>query len=156
MTTRAQYLGSVEEYQNILLTLVLPPVPCGAPGPPESYREKRVQLGDLIDHPYASYLWIASGDSMIGAGIHSGDFLLVDKALIPKPNDIVIAALNGEATVKRLSIENKKVLLLPENPEFKPIPVDPEEGIRMLGVITFTIHPLRGSNGVRRRLSGLQ
>lgn len=156
MTTLAQYLGPVEKYRNILLTLVLPPVPCGAPGPPESYREKRIQIGDLIDHPYASYLWIASGDSMIGAGIHSGDFLLVDKALIPIPNDIVIAAVNGEPTVKRLSFEDDKVLLLPENPEYKPILIDPEEGIKMLGVITFTIHPLRGSNGVRRRLSGLQ
>ncbi len=156
MPTHAHYLGSVEECQNVLLTLVLPPVPCGAPGPPESYREKRVQIGDLIDHPYASYLWVASGDSMTGAGIHSGDFLLVDKALIPIPNDIVIAAVNGEPTVKRLSFEDKKVLLLPENPQFKPIPIDPEEGVKMLGVITFTIHPLRGSNGVRRRLSGLQ
>jgi DNA polymerase V len=156
MTTHAHYLGSFEDYQNVLMTLVLPSVPCGAPGPPESYREKRIQIGDLIDHPYASYLWIASGDSMIGAGIHSGDFLLVDKALIPIPNDIVIAAVNGEPTVKRLSFEDDKVLLLPENPEYKPILIDPEEGIKMLGVITFTIHPLRGSNGVRRRLSGLQ
>jgi hypothetical protein len=68
----------------------------------------------------------------------------------------VIAAVNGEPTVKRLSFEDDKVLLLPENPEYKPILIDPEEGIKMLGVITFTIHPLRGSNGVRRRLSGLQ
>ena len=153
---RAHYLGPIEEFQNVLLTLVLPPVPCGAPGPPEAYRERRIQLNDLVDHPYASYLWIASGDSMIGAGIHSGDFLLVDKALLPAPNDIVIAALNGEPIVKRLSIEDKKVLLLPENPEFKPIPIDPEEGIKMLGVITYSIHPLRGSSGVRRRLGGLQ
>ena len=153
---RAYYLGSIEEYQNVLLTLVLPPVPCGAPGPPESYRERRIQLSDLVDHPYASYLWIASGDSMIGAGIHSGDFLLVDKALLPAQNDIVIAALNGEPIVKRLSIEDKKALLLPENPEFKPIPIDPEEGVKMLGVITYSIHPLRGSSGVRRRLGGLQ
>ena len=152
----AHYLGSVEEYQNVLLTLVLPPVQCGAPGPPESYRERRIQLSDLVDHPYASYLWIASGDSMIGAGIQSGDFLLVDKALLPAQNDVVIAALNGEPIVKRLCIEDKKVLLLPENPEFKPIQVDPEEGVKMLGVITYTIHPLRGSSGVRRRLGGLQ
>jgi SOS-response transcriptional repressor LexA len=69
---------------------------------------------------------------------------------------VVIAALNGEPTVKRLRIEDKTVLLLPENPEYKPIPVDPEEGVKMLGVITYTIHPLRGSSGVRRRLSGLQ
>ncbi len=85
MTTHAHYVGSVEEYENLILTLVLPPVQCGAPGPPESYQEKRIQLSDLVDHPYASYLWIASGDSMIGAGIHSGDFLLVDKALHPHP-----------------------------------------------------------------------
>jgi DNA polymerase V len=150
------YLGTLKEFENVILTLVEPPVPCGAPGPPESYREKRIQLSDLVDHPYASYLWIASGDSMTGAGIFSGDFLLVDKSLLPAPDDIVIAALNGEATVKRLSIEDKKVFLLPENPDFKPILIDPEEGVKMLGVITYTIHPLRGSNGVRRRLSGLQ
>ena len=153
MNTRAHYLGSIEDYQNVLLTLVLPSVPCGAPGPPESYREKRVQIGDLVDHPYALPLDRLRGFHD-GAGIHSGDFLLVDKALIPLPNDIVIAAVNGEPTVKRLLIEDKKVLLLPENPEYKPILMDPRGS--MLGVITYTIHPLRGSNGVRRRLSGLQ
>ncbi len=150
------YLGPLKEFENIILRLVEPPVPCGAPGPPESYRERRIQLSDLVDHPYASYLWIASGDSMIGAGIHSGDFLLVDKALLPVQNDVVIAALNGEPIVKRLRIEGEKVLLLPENPQYQPVPIDPEEGVKMLGVITYTIHPLRGSSGVRRRLGGLQ
>ncbi len=122
------YLGPLKEFENIILRLVEPPVPCGAPGPPESYRERRIQLSDLVDHPYASYLWIASGDSMIGAGIHSGDFLLVDKALLPAQNDVVIAALNGEPIVKRLSIEDKKVLLFPKTRSSSPSKWTPKRG----------------------------
>ena len=129
--------------ENVILSLIEPPVPAGAPGPPENYRENRLDIGKLLlKHPAASFLWMARGDSMIGAGIHSGDYLLVDRAVPATPGKIVIAAINGENTVKRLSPDKKTPQLLPENPNYKPIPIDEESGIRVFGVVTWVLHPL--------------
>lgn len=153
---RAYYLGTFFEYKDdIELTLIEPPVACGAPapGPPESMKEKRIGLSDLVDHPWASYLWVAYGDSMTGASIHSGDILLIDKYLIPMADDIIIAAeANGDPMVKRLAFVNKQPILMPENPAFKSVKIDPEEGVKVLGVVTYGIHPFRGSSALRRKL----
>ena len=152
---RAYYLGTYFEYKDMELVLIEPPVTCGAPapGPPESMKEKRIQLSDLVDNPNSTYLWVAYGDSMNGARIKSGDILVIDKYLIPVPNDIIIAGVAGsDPMVKRLAFEDKKPILLPENPDFKPVKIDPEEGIKCMGVVTFGIYALRGSNALRRKM----
>ena len=140
---QALYLGPVEELQGLILPLVEPPVPAGAPGPPETYRERRLDLSKLIlKHPAATFFWQVQGNSMIGAGIHSGDYLVVDRAVVPTVGRIVIAAVNGENTVKRLGYENNRALLLPENPQYQPIAVDEETGVKVWGVVTWVLHPL--------------
>ena len=157
MMTHAQYLGPVGQYKEILLDLVDPPIHAGAPGPPEEYRRKRVDLSQLLmDNIDASFLWFADGESMIDVGIHTDDLLVIDRSLEALNGDIVVAGMNGENTVKRLSVEKEKVMLLPENPAYKPIPVNPEEGILIFGVVTLVIHPLRLSYELRRRFNRLQ
>jgi DNA polymerase V len=140
----AVYLGpAADQLQDLVLSLVEPPVPAGTPGPPESYREKRLELTNLLmKHPAASFFWRAQGDSMIGAGIHSGDYLLVDRAVPPAPGRVVIAAVHGENTVKRLDFRKGTALLLPENPNYQPIPIDEESGVQVFGVVTWVLHPL--------------
>ena len=141
---QALFIGSADEnLENVILSLIEPPVPAGAPGPPESYRENRIDVAKLLlKHPAASFLWMARGDSMIGAGIHSGDYLLVDRAVPATPGRIVVATVNGENTVKRISPDKNLPQLLPENPHYKPIPIDEEAGIRVFGVVTWVLHPL--------------
>ena len=135
------YLGSAREiFSAFSLPLMEPPVPAGAPGPPEEYREKRTDLNKLFNFNASTFTWLAQGDSMIGAGIHTGDILIVDKALQAAMGDIVIAEINRQPTVKRLGQENNRGYLLPENPTHKPIPIDPEEGTKVWGVVTGNFH----------------
>lgn len=77
---------------------------------------------------------------MIGAGIHSGDILIVDRSLEPTNRRVVIAIVNGELTVKRLIRKNGKVILMPENDRFKPIEIKDETDLEVWGVVTSVIH----------------
>jgi DNA polymerase V len=77
---------------------------------------------------------------MIGAGIQSGDVILIDRALTPQKGNIVLAILDGEFTVKRVDIINDTLFLIPENPALKPIEVGEESTFQVWGVVTFVIH----------------
>lgn len=80
-------------------------VPAGFPSPADDYIDQRLDLNEhLINHPAATFFVRVSGDSMTGASLHDGDLLIVDRALEPVDGRIVIAAVNGELTVKRLSL----------------------------------------------------
>jgi len=130
--------------KEVKLPLFISKVPAGFPSPAEDYIEKYLDLNELlIKHPSATFFVKVSGNSMINAGIHDGDILVVDRALEPKNNDIVIAVIDGELTVKRLIIKNKKIYLYPENSNYKPIEVRSEERELIIwGVATYVIHKL--------------
>lgn len=76
-----------------------------------------------------------TGQSMIEAGIQSGDIVIVRQQPLADHRDIVVALLNDEATVKRLHSRQGQVALLPENPRFKPIPVGPDDSLRIIGKV---------------------
>ena len=80
---------------------------------------------------------------MTGAGIVSGDMLVVDRSIEATHGKIIIAAINGELTVKRLSRKAGKVKLLPENDRYQPIDISEEEELVIWGVVTHVIHPAR-------------
>ena len=77
----------------------------------------------------------ASGKSMIDAGIQPGDVLIVRQQQLAENRDIVVALLNDEATVKRLYYDAGSIELRPENPRFKPIAIQPEDDLRILGKV---------------------
>ncbi|HED3066278.1 translesion error-prone DNA polymerase V autoproteolytic subunit [Kluyvera ascorbata] len=114
-------------------------VPCGFPSPAQDYVEQRIDLNKLvIRHPSATYFVRAAGDSMNGAGIGSGDLLVVDSAKTAHHGDIVIAAVDGEFTVKRLQM-HPTVMLVPENSAYSPILVGGEESLDIFGVVTHVL-----------------
>jgi DNA polymerase V len=76
---------------------------------------------------------------MKDAGILEGDLLIVDRAIEPQNNHIVIASIDDEQTVKRLRVKKGAVSLVPENSIFKPIEIKPEMDFRTLGVVTYVI-----------------
>jgi DNA polymerase V len=116
-------------------------VAAGFPAPGDDYIERYLDLNQqLIKHPAATFMVIASGDSMMGAGIRSGDLLIVDKSLEAKHGKIVIAAINGELTVKRLSKVADRLQLLPENPAYQPIDITENHELVIWGVVTHVIH----------------
>jgi len=115
----------------------------GFPSPAEDYIEKTLDFNEyLVKHPAATFTVKVAGNSMTGAGIHNGDLLIVDRAITPAHNRIVIAVLDGELTVKRLVRQGQKVFLAAENPEYSPIEVPPESNFEIWGVVTNVIHPV--------------
>lgn len=123
------------------LDLYMTPVAAGFPSPAEDYIEGKLDLnGHLIKHPSATFFVRVSGDSMTGAGIHSGDLLVVDRALEAVPGKIVIAVVNGELTVKRLCKNGKLLFLLPENDSFDPLEINEHTEFQIWGVVTSVIH----------------
>ncbi|MFI4954499.1 MAG: LexA family protein [Gammaproteobacteria bacterium] len=116
-------------------------VQAGFPSPADDFMEGKLDLNQyLIKRPAATFLVRATGDSMINAGIHEGDLLVVDRSLEAVDGKVVIAALDGYLTVKRLSIQQNKMWLLPENDKFAPIAVNPETDAYIWGVVTNVIH----------------
>ena len=102
---------------------------------------KNLDLNELlIRNPSATFFVKVEGDSMVNAGINSGDTLVVDKALEAKDKSVVIAHINGELTVKRIWLAKGKVFLNPENEEFSPIEVTEETDFDIWGVVTYVIH----------------
>ena len=125
------------------LPIFLGRLPAGFPSPADDYLEGKLDLNrHLIKHPAATFFVRVTGDSMIGAGIHSGDLLVVDRSLEPADKHVVVAVLDGELTVKRLSKQNGILRLLPENLNYQPIEITPQQTIEIWGVVTSVIHAL--------------
>lgn len=118
-------------------------VSAGFPSPADDYVEKTLDLNDLlIQKPAATFFVRAEGESMLGAGIHPNDILVVDRSLEPVVGKIVICALNGELTVKRLRSIGKEVVLGAENPAYPDIIVQEFIELVVWGVVTNVIHAL--------------
>ena len=122
-------------------------VPCGFPSPARDFEEDDLNLADfLIPHPHATFIVRASGTSMQGgeAQISHGDYLVVDCSILPANNQVILAVLDGEFTVKRFRQARKggKVYLLSDNPEFEQptLEVTEEMQFEIRGVVTFVIH----------------
>ncbi|MBW2598852.1 MAG: translesion error-prone DNA polymerase V autoproteolytic subunit [Deltaproteobacteria bacterium] len=123
--------------------LFLVPVSAGFPSPAEDYIEGNLDLSTyLIKHPAATFFVKVSGSSMIDAGIHDGDILIVDRSLKPVNKKVVIAVVNGELTVRRIRVTKDKVVLISENKDYKPLQVEEEMDFEVWGVVTNVIHPL--------------
>ncbi len=132
-----------ERRSKLKLPLFLAKVPAGFPSPADDFLDKRLDLNEhLVKHPAATFFVKVQGSSMIQAGIHAGDILIVDRALEPADRRIVVAAVNGELAVKRLCKRKDKVFLASENPDFREMEVTPEMGFEVWGVVTHVIHAL--------------
>lgn len=132
-------IGKIEGKEKMELPLVLSHISAGFPSPAEDYAESSIDLNEeLISNKHATFFVRVVGDSMTDANIKDGDVLIVDKSKNPENNNIVIAILEGEFTVKRLIIKGKTIFLQPENEEYKPIEVKNE--LIIWGVVTYIIH----------------
>ena len=118
-------------------------VAAGFPSPADDYVEKNLDLNELlVQKPAATFFVRAQGESMLGAGIHPNDILVVDRSIEPVPGKIVICALNGELTVKRLERNNDQWQLKAENPAYPDIVIHEELEMVIWGVVTNVIHSL--------------
>ncbi len=125
------------------LPLYLSRIKAGFPSPAEDYLDKKLDLNEhLIKHPASTFFVKVKGDSMIGAGVNSGDILIVDRSLEPKDKRIIVAVVNGDFTVKRISKRGDKLSLVSENPKYDPIEINNGMDFEVWGVVTNVIHPV--------------
>ena len=118
-------------------------VSAGFPSPAGDYVESRLDLNKhLIKNSAATFFVRVSGDSMVGAGIHDDDILVVDRSLEAKTGNVVIAVLDGELTVKRIRIRRKRIFLEPENEKYAVSEVGKESDFQVWGVVTNVVHAL--------------
>jgi DNA polymerase V len=114
-------------------------VPAGFPSPAEDMIEGQIDLNQhLVRHPNSTYILRVSGWSMIGAGIHDGDEIVVDRALPARHGNIVVAVVDNQLTVKRL--QTNPIRLVAENPEFPDITFTNEKALEIWGIVTRVLH----------------
>ncbi len=116
-------------------------IPAGFPSPADDYLEGRIDLNEhLILHKEATFILRVKGWSMIKAGIHDGDELIVDRAVEPVDGKIVVAIVDGQMTVKRLYKKRGVVKLVAENPDFAAIEFNDGHELTIWGVVTRVLH----------------
>jgi DNA polymerase V len=124
--------------------LFLSLVVAGFPSPADDHLDRNLDLHELlIQHPAATFYVRLVGDSMKGAGLYDGDILVVDRSLEPKHNDIVIAILDGELTVKRLYRQGSLIHLRPTNSRYPIITIHADRELLIWGVVTGSIRQFR-------------
>lgn len=141
---RVLEFGILESSKSLALPLATVSIPAGTgfPSPADDYIEEKLDLNKfLIRHPAATYFARAVGESMTGAGIFSGDYLIIDRAIEEFNNRIIVAWLHSEFIVKRYHYDKRlgRAFLLSENKDYPPQEISPETDFRVWGVVTYSI-----------------
>ena len=128
-------------HKQINIPIFIDKISAGFPSPATDYMENKLDLNEhLIKHPAATFIVKASGFSMIKEGIHPDDLLIIDRSIVPQNNNIVIASIFGDLTVKKLKKKEKAFFLLSANDSYPNIEVKEEMECFIWGVVTFIIH----------------
>ena len=123
------------------IALLADSVSAGFTSPADYYTEENIDLNEhLISNPFSTFFLRVKGDSMINAGIKDKDLIIVDKSLNAKPGNIIIAMIDGEFTIKRLSIKNDELYLKAENNNYHDFRFKNHIDVQILGVVIYSIH----------------
>ncbi len=133
-------LFSVDNSTKRAIPLITFGLSCGFPSPSLDHIDKKIDLNEvLIPHPNSTYFGRAKGKSMINAGIEDGDLLVIDRGLEPVNGKIILCFINGEFSVKQLSITPEGVELISFNPNYPPIKIKNFDEFQVWGVVTHII-----------------
>ncbi len=119
----------------------------GFPSPAADYEERIDIVGELVRHPDTTFYARVDGDSMSGAGIFTGDIVVVDRSRQPQNGDYVVASIDGEFTLKEYQTDpsGQCAWLVPHNDKYRKIRVTDQNSFIVWGVVTHNIHPLTNS-----------
>ena len=133
------------DVKRLKLPLFSSKVPAGFPSPADEHVEKRLDPNEyLVDQQDATFFVTIQGESMINAGLLSGDKAVVDRSKIAKIGDIVMVVVDGEFTIKTLAkAKNGMPRLLPANPMFNPIEIKENMQFEIWGVVTGSFRRFR-------------
>ena len=124
--------------------LGIPSISAGFPYPADDFTELVISLDKhLIQNPAATFMAYANGNSMLHAGIHHGDILIIDRSLHARDGDIIIAVLHGEFTVKQLSIIDETFSLISKNIRYSPMIISDDMDFEIWGIVVHSIRKHR-------------
>ncbi len=127
--------------KKVKIPLLSGSISAGFPSPADDYTEENIDLNEhLISNPFSTFFLKVRGESMINSGIKDKDLVIVDKSLTAKPGNIVIVMIDGEFTIKRLSIKNNELYLKAENHNYPDINFRNHIDIQIWGVVIYSIH----------------
>lgn len=119
---------------------VLSGISAGFPSPAMDFVDISIDLNrHLIKHPSATFYGRVKGLSMKDAGIDDGDLLIIDKSIEPTDGKIAVCYVDGEFTLKRISIRKDEIWLMPANENYQPIVLTQDNDLRIWGVVTHII-----------------
>lgn len=132
--------GQDEADAAAAVPLAQSPVHAGFPSPADDFLEGALDLNGLVvKHPEATFFARVEGDSMQDEGIAEGDILVVDKAEEPFDGCLAVAYVDGEFTLKRVRMEQDRLLLVPANPKYPPIEITAENDFALWGVVRWIV-----------------
>lgn len=135
---RRDRTGRLLPGRALLPLRLLGDIQAGFPSPAEEENVDTISLDEwLIERKESSFMLRVSGDSMIDAGIHPGDYVILERGRTPKNNDIVVAEVDGEWTMKYFERKNGTVCLRPGNSHYPTL--RPKEGLTIAGVVRVVI-----------------
>ncbi|MBR6979717.1 MAG: translesion error-prone DNA polymerase V autoproteolytic subunit [Prevotella sp.] len=120
-----------------------PGIKAGFASPAEAYEVDVLDFNkDMIRHPDTTFYGRVRGDSMMDAGICDGDILVIDRSLIPRNGDVVVAYYDNKYTVKffdNTHLDEGFIDLVPANKDFQSIRITAEDQLTIWGVVQYTI-----------------
>lgn len=137
-------LADYMEDENIYLRpLFLCRVQAGHPSSADDEIEERLDLSrHIFKNPEATMILRMKGDAFKSQGVFNGDLLIADVSLEPYPGQLVVVLINGQRTVKRLARLGDKLYLRDDNGPCELIEAEGNKNIKMVAVVTFTIHTI--------------
>ena len=134
-------ISRIDDSESQSTTLFESKIQAGFPSPAQGSFGDAIDLNrELISNPAATFCARVIGNSMIDAGINDGDLLIIDKSLTPHNGDIAVCFIDGDFTVKRITIKDDGVYLTPANKQFPELYVSPESNFTVWGVVSHIIH----------------
>lgn len=115
-------------------------IQAGFPSPVQGEYADSIDLNKaLITNPAATFCARVMGDSMVDAGIHEGDLLIIDRSIKPHDGCVAVCFVDGEFTVKRLTVRDDGVFLTPANAAYPELPVNEDNNFMVWGVVSHII-----------------
>lgn len=122
---------------------VLGQVAAGLPIGADIGSDQVVLMDRALFSPAPDYLLRVKGDSMVDEGIFDGDLIGVHRTRDARSGQIVVARIEDEVTVKLLRIGKDRIRLLPRNPDYAPIEVQPDQDFAIEGLYCGLVRPNR-------------
>ena len=121
-------------------------ISAGFPSPADDYLDIGIDLNEqLIRNPESTFFLRVSGHSMTNAGINDGDLVIIDRSIDPTPAHIVVAIVEGNFTLKRLTLRDEKLYLEAANSDYSPIDITLYQDVQIWGVAIYSIHNLKSN-----------